>query len=115
MLRRILLIVGVLAVVGFAAFWLITMPKKLPASELAAGYQPNLANGEVIFNAGNCSTAGRIISNARIRSAFFAQPGNASPFRLRASRTRLDITILLCGPSRRACSAGEMRNSCIFM
>jgi mono/diheme cytochrome c family protein len=55
MLRRILLIVGGLIVVGFVAFWLITMPKKLPASEIAAGYQPNLANGEVMFNAGNCS------------------------------------------------------------
>ena len=55
MLRRILLILVVLAVVGFAAFWLITAPKTLPASELAAGYAPNLANGEVMFNAGNCS------------------------------------------------------------
>lgn len=55
MLRRILLIVGLLVVVGAVAFWLITMPKKLPASVLAAGYQPNLANGEAMFNAGNCS------------------------------------------------------------
>jgi len=55
MLRRILLIVVGLAVVGFAAFFLITMPKKVSASELAAGYQLNLANGEVMFNAANCS------------------------------------------------------------
>src|SRR4051812_14148749 len=55
MLRRVLLVVGGLIVVGALAFWLITMPKKVPASEIAAGYQPNVANGEVIFNAGNCS------------------------------------------------------------
>ena len=55
MLRRILLIVGLLIVAGALGFWLITMPKKLPASVLAAGYQPNLANGEAMFNAGNCS------------------------------------------------------------
>ena len=55
MLRRILLIVVGLAVVGLAAFWLITMPKKVSSSELAAGYQANLANGEVMFNAANCS------------------------------------------------------------
>lgn len=55
MLRRILIIMGVLVVVGLVAAWLLTMPRKLPASVLTAGYQPNLANGEVMFNAGNCS------------------------------------------------------------
>src|SRR5436189_38876 len=35
--------------------------------------------------------------------------------RLRARRTRLDITILLCGPSRRAMSAGVTRKSWMFM
>ena len=33
----------------------LTAPKHLPASEIAAGYQPDLANGEVMFLAGNCS------------------------------------------------------------
>ena len=55
MLRRILLIVSVLVVVGVAAGLLITAPRKLPASALAAGYHPDLANGEVMFTAGNCS------------------------------------------------------------
>src|SRR5258705_2645612 len=55
MLRRILLIVGVLIVVGVVAGLIITAPRKLPASVLAAGYQPNLANGEAMFTAGNCS------------------------------------------------------------
>ena len=55
MLRRVLLIVGVLIVVGVIAGLLITAPRKLPASELAAAHTPNLANGEVMFTAGNCS------------------------------------------------------------
>src|SRR5689334_11375660 len=55
MLRRVLIVVGLLVVVGLVAAFVLTLPKKLPASELAAGYTPNLANGEVMFNAGNCS------------------------------------------------------------
>jgi mono/diheme cytochrome c family protein len=55
MIRRGLVVVGLLALVVLAAMWFLTAPKKLPASELAAGYQPNLANGEVMFIAGNCS------------------------------------------------------------
>jgi mono/diheme cytochrome c family protein len=45
----------VLAVVAAAAVWLLIAPKRLPSSELAAGYHPNLANGELVFTAGNCS------------------------------------------------------------
>ena len=55
MLRRALVIVGVLALVVLAALWFLTAPRKLPASELAAGYHPDLANGEAMFTAGNCS------------------------------------------------------------
>ena len=55
MLRRILLIVGVLVVVGLVVAFVLTMPRKLPASELAQAHTPNLANGEAMFNAGNCS------------------------------------------------------------
>src|SRR4051812_41050204 len=55
MLRRILLIVGVIVVVGLVVAFVLTMPRKLPASELAAAHTPNLANGEAMFNAGNCS------------------------------------------------------------
>lgn len=54
-MRRILIGLVLLIVVGVVAFLVITAPKKLPASELAAGYAPNLANGEVMFTAGNCS------------------------------------------------------------
>jgi mono/diheme cytochrome c family protein len=55
MLRRILAIVGVLVVAGLVAAWFLTAPRKLPASALAAGYHPDLANGRAMFNAGNCS------------------------------------------------------------
>jgi mono/diheme cytochrome c family protein len=46
---------GVLTLVVLAALWFITAPRRLPASELAAGYHPNVANGEVMFTAANCS------------------------------------------------------------
>ena len=54
-MRRVLLIVGLVILAGLIAAFLLTMPRKLPASVLAAGYQPNLTNGEVMFTAGNCS------------------------------------------------------------
>ncbi|WP_372782019.1 cytochrome c [Phenylobacterium sp.] len=55
MFRRGIVILGVLALVAAVALWLLTAPRRLPASELAAGYHPDLANGQVMFTAGNCS------------------------------------------------------------
>jgi mono/diheme cytochrome c family protein len=46
-----LLVVGV---VGAVAFWLLTMPRAVPASELPA-HTPELTNGEYIFTAGGCA------------------------------------------------------------
>jgi mono/diheme cytochrome c family protein len=54
-LRRGLAIVAVLALVVLVALWFLTSPRRLPPSELPAGYHPNLANGEAMFIAGNCS------------------------------------------------------------
>ncbi len=54
-MRRVLVILLVLIVVGVGAGLLITAPQKLPGSEIAAGYHPDLANGQVMFTAGNCS------------------------------------------------------------
>ena len=51
---------------------------------------------------GNSSTRGLIISSTAVRSAFFAQPGNARLRKLRARRTRLLITTWKCGPSPRS-------------
>ena len=55
MFRRGLVIAGGLVVVVLVALWLLTAPRRLPDKALAAGYRPNLANGEVMFTAGNCS------------------------------------------------------------
>src|SRR6266700_493471 len=63
---------------------------------------------------GRLSTAGRTISSALTRSAFLAQPGNENALRLRARRTRLDITMRTCGPSRLHDCAGAARNSWMF-
>jgi mono/diheme cytochrome c family protein len=40
---------------AFAVFWVVTVPSVVPASALPS-YTPNLANGEVVFNAGGCSS-----------------------------------------------------------
>jgi mono/diheme cytochrome c family protein len=55
MLKRVLIIVGALVLVAVAAGLFLTWPKKLPASVITASYTPDLANGEAMFHAGNCS------------------------------------------------------------
>ena len=55
MMRRGLVAVLGLALVAALAVWLVIAPKRLPATELAAGYRPDLANGQEMFVAGNCS------------------------------------------------------------
>jgi mono/diheme cytochrome c family protein len=55
MLRRILVLVGVVAVLGFGAYWWLTEPPaRLAVSEPFV--TPNPAHGEVIFNAGGCAS-----------------------------------------------------------
>ena len=78
MVKRGLVVVGVLVVVVLAAAWLLTAPRELPASDLAAGYRPNLANGQLMFTAANCS-------------ACHAVPGQAD-------RTRLGGGLKLASP-----------------
>jgi mono/diheme cytochrome c family protein len=55
LVRRLAIIAAVLAVVGLAGFWILTIPATIPASALPA-YTPNLANGKTIFNAGGCAS-----------------------------------------------------------
>jgi mono/diheme cytochrome c family protein len=55
MLKRAIVVVGVLALVVAVGVWFLIAPKPLPASEIATGYQPNVANGHEMFIAGNCS------------------------------------------------------------
>ena len=55
MFKRVLIGLGVLALVVAAVLAFLTAPQRLAPSELKAGYTPNLANGEMMFTAGNCS------------------------------------------------------------
>jgi mono/diheme cytochrome c family protein len=52
---RILLSFVVVAAIGFAIYWWLTIPAVVPASALPA-HTPNLANGLTTFNAGGCSS-----------------------------------------------------------
>jgi mono/diheme cytochrome c family protein len=53
-MRRLLLAIVVLALVGATAFWFVTRPEVISASELPA-HQPNLDNGRTMFFAGGCA------------------------------------------------------------
>ena len=55
MFKRGLFVVGVLVLAGLAAAFFLSAPRKLPASALAAGYHPSLANGQLMFTVANCS------------------------------------------------------------
>jgi mono/diheme cytochrome c family protein len=50
-----LMALAVLPVVGFAVFWIVTIPAVIPASALAER-TPDLANGKVMFYAGGCAS-----------------------------------------------------------
>src|SRR5262245_2392373 len=55
MLRKLVMLVVALALIGAAAFWYITAPQRVPASALAP-HTPNLDNGKAMFLAGGCAT-----------------------------------------------------------
>lgn len=52
---RQLLLAAVIAGVTFIAFWVVTVPAAIPSDALAA-HEPDMANGEVVFNAGGCAS-----------------------------------------------------------
>jgi len=54
-LRKLGLFLVAVAVLGFAAFWFLTIPATVPASALQQ-YTPNIANGETMFNIGGCAS-----------------------------------------------------------
>jgi mono/diheme cytochrome c family protein len=54
-MKKFLTAILVLAVIGLAVFWFITSPKTIGAEALAAGYTPDLKNGEEMFNAAGCA------------------------------------------------------------
>lgn len=53
-MRRLLIAVLVLVLIGVATFWFVTRPEAVAASELPP-YKPNLENGRVMFFAGGCA------------------------------------------------------------
>lgn len=55
MLRKLLILVVILALTGAVVFWLVTMPATISASALPA-HTPNLENGKTMFYAGGCSS-----------------------------------------------------------
>src|SRR5437660_8004587 len=54
MLRKLVIAAAVLAVLGGVAFWLLTVPPRVPADAFGP-HQPALANGRTRFIAGGCS------------------------------------------------------------
>jgi len=54
-LRRVLIALVALLVLGFAVFWIVTIPAVIPASALPPR-TPDLANGKVMFYAGGCAS-----------------------------------------------------------
>ena len=54
-MRKVLMVLAALLVLGFAVFWIVTIPAVIPASALASR-TPDLANGKVMFYAGGCAS-----------------------------------------------------------
>jgi mono/diheme cytochrome c family protein len=54
MIKRIVLVLLALALIGAGAFWLLTVPRVLSAADLP-DHDPDLANGEYMFYAGGCA------------------------------------------------------------
>jgi len=55
MLRKLVLVVVILAIVAAAALWVLTIPASVPASALGA-HNPNVENGRTMFWAGGCAS-----------------------------------------------------------
>ena len=55
MLRKLVIAAVILAVLGIAVFWIVTIPATVPASALQA-YSPNTGNGRTMFHAGACAS-----------------------------------------------------------
>jgi mono/diheme cytochrome c family protein len=55
MLRKVLLLAVAIVVLGFAAFWVLTIPATVSANALGP-HTADLANGKTMFVAGDCSS-----------------------------------------------------------
>jgi mono/diheme cytochrome c family protein len=78
MARRIVLTLVLAAAVAFGVYWWLTMPSAAVAIPDGA-YTPNLANGEIIFNAGGCSSC-HAVPGQPDRLKLGGGLGLASPF-----------------------------------
>lgn len=54
MMRRLVVVAALAAVIGFTAFWFLTIPATVSASALSP-HTPDLANGKEMFYAGGCA------------------------------------------------------------
>src|SRR5258706_6832186 len=54
-MRRLLLILLILGVIGGAALWFVTLPQWVTVEPVGV-YSPNAANGRTMFLAGGCSS-----------------------------------------------------------
>jgi mono/diheme cytochrome c family protein len=55
MIKKLIAFSVVAVLLGFAAFWLLTIPRTVPASALAP-HTPDLANGKTLFYIGGCAS-----------------------------------------------------------
>lgn len=55
MIRKLIILVIVLGLIGLAGFWILTTPRSLAAGDLP-DHAPDLANGEYMFWAGGCES-----------------------------------------------------------
>ncbi|MFZ0100794.1 MAG: cytochrome c [Pseudolabrys sp.] len=55
MIRKLIMLAALAAILGLAAFWVLTIPATVPASALAA-HTSDLANGKEMFYLGGCAS-----------------------------------------------------------
>jgi mono/diheme cytochrome c family protein len=55
MFRKLTIAVATVVAIFAGAFWVLTVPKTVPASELGQ-HTPNLENGRTVFHAGGCAS-----------------------------------------------------------
>ena len=86
-LRSLGLAVIAAAVLGFAVFWILTIPATVSASALPP-YTPNVDNGKTMFNAGGCASCHAVPDKDPARSI---APGSAAGWRCRARSARFYV------------------------
>jgi mono/diheme cytochrome c family protein len=63
MLRNLIIVAAPAIVFALAAFWFLTIPATIPASDLGS-HTPNLANGKDMFYAGGCASCHAVPNQA---------------------------------------------------